>query len=303
MKRTLAISTLLLAACGAEPALTPYDGTLGAPSPRKGRVTVTPALDFSDASDRVGEHFVVDEVIISLADVRILGEDPSIPAGGYALLGEPTLVYAEGSGEVGIELPFPPEFLEQDGLAIYLRAEPAEDLDDASIVVAGRWVENAGRGNALTGVVDPDGEPVQPGASSRGSGVVDPDGEPVDCLEVDCGTSEQALVDGTPVVLREAGAVELVVTLGERSRFNLVFGIPAARWIDDETTARIANDEPSGSSVGGAAAPVVLTASGEGLPNGASASNGGPSGGRLTDRPAGGYYLADGLPLDGPPGL
>lgn len=354
MKRTLAISTLLLAACGAEPALTPYDGTLGAPSPRKARVTVTPALDFSDASDRVGEHFVVDEVIISLADVRILGEDPSIPAGGYALLGEPTLVYAEGSGEVGIELPFPPEFLEQDGLAIYLRAEPAEDLDDASIVVAGRWVENAGRGNALTGVVDPDGEPVQPGASSRGSGVVDPDGEPVqpvgdeqgvvdpdgepvrptsrddgvvdpdgepvqpagsgdgvvdpdgepvDCLEVDCGTSEQALVDGTPVVLREAGAVELVVTLGERSRFNLVFGIPAARWIDDETTARIANDEPSGSSVGGAAAPVVLTASGEGLPNGASASNGGPSGGRLTDRPAGGYYLADGLPLDGPPGL
>jgi hypothetical protein len=334
MKRTLAISTLVLAACGAEPSLTPYDGSIGAPTPRKARVTVTPAMDFSDASEHVGQHFVVDELVVNLADVRILGEDPSIPAGGYPLMSEPALIYAEGSGEVGIELPFPPAFLEQEGLAIYLRADPSEDLEGASIVVAGRWVDDAADGNALTGVVDPDGEPVQPIADRDGvvdpdgepvlpgerddgvvdpdgepvrpedeTGVVDPDGEPVDCLEVDCGTGEQALVDGTPVVLREIGAVELVVTLGERSRFNLVFGIPAARWIDDETTAQIVDEvaEPE-QTVSGAPAPIVITASGErGLPSARPTADEDQPG-RLTDRPAGGYYLADGLPLDGPLG-
>jgi hypothetical protein len=341
MKRFAPISALLLAvACGAEPSMIAVDGELRAPDPRQPRVTVTPALDLSDASTRVGERFVVDELAVNLADVRILGEDPSIPPGGFALLSEPTLVYAEGEGTVGIELPFPPAFLDQSGLAIYLRSEPTEDLDQASIVVTGHWVTEDAMGAALTGVVDPDGEPVSPSDETgvvdpdgepvlpeedeedgvvdpdgepvrpekgvvdpdgepvhpRKSGVVDPDGEPVDCLEVDCTQTQQALRDGTRVVLREIGVVELVVSLRDRSRFDLVFGIPATRWIDEETSSRIIEEgaqRPEGVP-SEARAPIVITSSVDDL-----TAAGRPSNDRdLSEQPAGGYYLADGVPLE-----
>ncbi len=351
MKRAWILSgTLTLAACGEAADFEPIDAELEAPALRQARVTVTPAVDLGSSQSLAGEHFIVEQLVVNLSDVRILGEDPSVPAGGFSILAEPTLVYAEGEGDVGIELPFPPEFLEQEGLAVYLRAEPSSELDEAAIMVVGRWVDSVDAA-ALTGSVDPDGEPVLPGSSgvvdpdgepvepdpTEGvvdpdgepvqpepetgvvdpdgepvrprdgvvdpdgepvkpdpeTGVVDPDGEPVECLEFDCGQRAQALRAGRRVVLREMGAIEVVVTLGRSSRFNLVFGVPVTRWIDDKAPVPEGETSASGPNAD-SMEPVVLTSSErDTLPHDPEV------GSDLTEQRDGeGYYLVDGLPVE-----
>jgi hypothetical protein len=295
--------------CGNVDDLTAYEARLEVPSARTARVTITPALDLSGVEDEdLARNLVVQQVAIHLADARLLGTDPRIPPGGYPLLDQPRIVYAEGNGEVGIELPFPEEFVGQDDLAVYLRTEPSDDLNQAAVLVVAEIPDEDGQ--ALTGVVDPDGDPAQPETSqyvavvdpdgdpaqpgdpagvvdpdgdpaqpgsadsvvdpdgdpaqpgddssvvdpdgdparpNDGSGVVDPDGDPAhpddgsgvvdpDGDPAHPGQRHQGLQSqGLTVHLIDRMPTELVVSFGERSRFNVVFGIRARNWLNGRT--------------------------------------------------------------------
>ncbi|MGF1511192.1 MAG: hypothetical protein ACFB9M_16995 [Myxococcota bacterium] len=92
-------------------------------------MTITPVVDQSGV--RNADDLAIQEIAIHIADARLLGADPRIPVGGFALLPGPQLVRG-GPGFV-LELPFPETFLGQDDLAVYIRTEPCEEIDGASL--------------------------------------------------------------------------------------------------------------------------------------------------------------------------
>ena len=274
--------TLAVAACGdgAEPSSTNVSAQIAVPEARKARVTVTPALDLSGLADaELSEELTVEQLVVHLVDARLLGNDPRIPAGGLPLLDAPRLVYAEGDGRFGIELPFPSAFLEANDLAVYLRTAPSPELDGAAVRVVAS-VPEAGQ-FALVGMVDPEGDPVRPddgmvdpegdpvqpddgmvdpegdpvrpddgmvdpeGDPVRpDDGMVDPEGDPVHCTEP-CDQQSQSLEAGTQIILVDRAGTELVVSFDERSHFDVVFGIRAANWLNPELeTGPAANAEP-----------------------------------------------------------
>jgi hypothetical protein len=246
--------TLAVAACGdgAEPSSSNVSAQIAVPEARKARVTVTPALDLSGLADaQLSEELTVEQLVVHLVDARLLGNDPRIPAGGLPLLDAPRLVYAEGDGRFGIELPFPSAFLEANDLAVYLRTAPSPELDGAAVRVVAS-VPEAGQ-FALVGMVDPEGDPVRPddgmvdpeGDPVRpDDGMVDPEGDPVHCTEP-CDQQSQSLEAGTQIILVDRAGTELVVSFDERSHFDVVFGIRAANWLNPELeTGPEANAEP-----------------------------------------------------------
>src|SRR5262249_4554722 len=90
--RSLAFSgmmaTLGLTACGG-PAQSRIDGTLEAPAAREAKVALTPSFDVSSLYDpSIADRVIVDDVEVNIADVRLLGADPSIPSGGLSLLSQ-----------------------------------------------------------------------------------------------------------------------------------------------------------------------------------------------------------------------
>jgi len=313
--------TLAVAACGdgAEPSSTNVSAQIAVPEARKARVTVTPALDLSGLADaELSEELTVEQLVVHLVDARLLGNDPRIPAGGLPLLDAPRLVYAEGDGRFGIELPFPSAFLEANDLAVYLRTAPSPELDGAAVRVVAS-VPEAGQ-FALVGMVDPEGDPVRPddgmvdpegdpvrpddgmvdpeGDPVRpDDGMVDPEGDPVHCTEP-CDQQSQSLEAGTQIILVDRAGTELVVSFDERSHFDVVFGIRAANWLNPELeTGPAANAEPvDGADAGheaGALEGTVIEAdrrshsSGD-LPRKDEDSSG-------NDLEGGTYFLGDGL--------
>ncbi|HJL41089.1 MAG TPA: hypothetical protein RMG48_07270 [Myxococcales bacterium LLY-WYZ-16_1] len=299
--------TLAVAACGdgAEPSSTNVSAQIAVPEARKARVTVTPALDLSGLADaELSEELTVEQLVVHLVDARLLGNDPRIPAGGLPLLDAPRLVYAEGDGRFGIELPFPSAFLEANDLAVYLRTAPSPELDGAAVRVVAS-VPEAGQ-FALVGMVDPEGDPVRPDDGmvdpegdpvQPDDGMVDPEGDPVHCTEP-CDQQSQSLEAGTQIILVDRAGTELVVSFDERSHFDVVFGIRAANWLNPESqTGPAANAEPvDGADAGheaGALEGTVIEAdrrshsSGD-LPRKDEDSSG-------NDLEGGTYFLGDGL--------
>lgn len=255
------------------------------PTSRKARVTITPALDLRGlAESEWASDLAVDRVAVHLTEVRLLGDDPRIPAGGLALLQAPQVVYADGDGQFGLELPFPPEFMNEEGLAVYIRTGPSAELDGAAVRVEGVFssrtfalsasgadgqvIDPDGEPVSPSGeVIDPDGEPVSPSGevidpdgepvSSGGEvidpdgepvasegEVIDPDGEPVQCDGGVCAQQGQGLTAGQRVVLLDRQGTELVVAFDSRSHFDVVFGIRAAPWLQ-----ALENRQPGGQPI------------------------------------------------------
>jgi len=203
IRRAAMLLAPALAACGVDQG--DYVGArLDLPKEREARVTVTPAVDLSHLVDeRLARGLTIESVAINLADARLVGADPRLPPGGYPLLDGPTVVYAEGPGKVGIELPFPPEFLGQEDLAVYLRTEPSEEMGGAAVRVIGSLSTG---GAALTGMIDPEGDPaheqgmIDPeGDPAHEQGMIDPEGDPA---------HEQGMIDPEGDPAREQGMID-----------------------------------------------------------------------------------------------
>lgn len=227
----LSLSLLgLIAACGSAPE---YDAGLEARQPREARVKITAALDVSSMVDQsLVDRLVIEDIQVNLADVRLLGADPRIPAGGLPLLNQNQIVRLGGNFESALELPFPQHFVRQDDLAVYLRVDKAEALEWSSVVISGRLYSEALDFSSLKYLTaeaqDPDGDPCRDGAQ-------DPDGDPAKCAKKN-GLAAAATMARQSVEfeLRGEDVADLVATLDQDAELDVVVGIPAARWFTPE---------------------------------------------------------------------
>lgn len=266
MKRSFALGLLLPAlsmACGAEgPDL---DANIQTRSARASDALVglVPVLDFTEVFDAaVAERVVIDEVVLHVSDLRLLGLDPRIPTGGLRLVDGSRIVSLtrEMQGEVGFSFP---EHLQREDLAVYLHISPSPELEGSSVVVRGRFYARAApdEGDRRTqsllvstpageSAVDPDGEPASPSgkgavdpdgepASPSGEGAVDPDGEPADCApdQVCQGLLAEDTSEYVSFELRGDDTIELQTGFDSAEALEVVLGIPAARWFTPEAVA------------------------------------------------------------------
>ena len=208
-------------------------------------VGLVPVLDFDEVVDSsFAERVIVDEIVLHVSDVRLLGLDPSIPTGGIRLIDAPEIVSLTREMQNQIEFGFP-EHLQRDDLAVYLHISPSVELDGASVVVRGRLYAHSApepderRTHSLLaeraageGAVDPDGEPAAP----TGEGAVDPDGEPADCApDQRCqGLASESDAAFVSFELRGTDSVELQAGFQTSEGLEVVLGIPAARWFTEE---------------------------------------------------------------------
>jgi hypothetical protein len=143
-------------------------------------MTLAPALDVSSIVDpSLLDRIVIEEVVVNVDDVRLLGADPRLPTGGLRLLaGQRQLSTIEESE------PFPlPAGLGLDDLALFVHLQPTVELDGASVVVRARLYSNARDAaihsfRGLSEEPDPDGSP-----ATDPSEEPDPDGSPAKKLE------------------------------------------------------------------------------------------------------------------------
>ncbi|MCA9551408.1 MAG: hypothetical protein KC933_15335 [Myxococcales bacterium] len=259
----VALTSFTVLACGTEsaPSIT---ADLAAPATREAKITLNAALDVSVFDQALLDRFVIEDIQLNVADVRLLGADPRIPAGGLVLLGDNQVVQA-GGVEAGLEIPFPTRFADDDDLAVYLRIDRTPELGDASVVVRARLYEErvSGGASALSAEVsatdpdgdpavdpasatDPDGDPASPKCSNSGD-ATDPDGDParLGCRRdglVQRGTSQDYVV----VELRDERPADLVTGLARSGASDVVVGIPAGRWLTPEVVAAMeaALDKP-----------------------------------------------------------
>lgn len=239
-------------ACG-EGQVAPIAAELVAPEARQATISLTPALEVSGFADNLRGRIVIEDIHLNLGDVRLLGADPRIPAGGLGLLEHDRVVAAYGDG-AGIDLPFPAQFVDDEDLAVYVRIDRTPELGGASVVVRARLYKETVRGGATslvaqtTSATDPDGDPADDPEDDR-VGATDPDGDPALPPPGECGGATDP--DGDPakpgchrdalvqrgelqpyviVELRDDRSADLVSTLSDDSGSEVVLGIPATRW-------------------------------------------------------------------------
>ncbi len=220
----LSLSLLgLIAACGSAPE---YDAGLEARQPREARVKITAALDVSSMVDQsLVDRLVIEDIQVNLADVRLLGADPRIPAGGLPLLNQNQIVRLGGNFESALELPFPQHFVRQDDLAVYLRVDKAEALEWSSVVISGRLYSEPVDFSSLKYLTaeaqDPDGDPCRDGAQ-------DPDGDPAKCAKKN-GLAAAATMAQQSVEfeLRGDDVADLVATLDQDAELDVVVATTA----------------------------------------------------------------------------
>ncbi len=264
MKRLVLMGLLLPAlsvACGVDDSGLSAEIHTRSSQSSEALVGLVPVLNFDDVVDAsFAERVVVDEIVIQVSDVRLLGLDPRIPTGGIRLIEDAQIVSLTREMQDQIEFAFP-EHLRREDLAVYIRISPASELEGASVVVRGRLYATTApdpderRTHSLLadrsqgeGAVDPDGEPAAPTgegavdpdgepAAPTGEGAVDPDGEPADCApDQRCQGLSQETEETAHVSfeLRGTDSVELQAGFELSESLQVVLGIPAARWFTED---------------------------------------------------------------------
>lgn len=247
-----------IVACGSDPST--VGARLELPAERDSSIAVRPALDVSNLYDpSIAERIVIDQIDLFVSDVRLLGADPRLPVGGLPLLASGQVIEGFDAETATLELPFPAHFADEPNLAVYIRVDRSEALENASVVVRGRIYSAArsGGSNGLTAAVDPDGDPADEGgdgdrltsmvAKGRGKGSVDPDGDPADCVDPDGDPAKcrYSVVErgeegkSIPFELRGEDVADLITGVDASSLFDVVIGIPAARWFTPEAMQQI----------------------------------------------------------------
>ena len=241
-----------VAACGGAPVETETSGT-GEFDRRASSLQVTPTLDLSQlAATSVADRIKVDEILINLAEVRMLSADPRIPAEGVPLLTEDRLITSQGGDTPAIELTFPDYLINDQELAVFMRVGPTEALQGASVVVRGQYqavgaADQVESQQALLGATDPDVDPMdQPDDPTNDDCATDPDVDPMDCDQTKS-TGGALRVAATrplqtvPFELRDEQVVDLLTTLGVDSNLEVVLSVPATRWLTANTVSELEN--------------------------------------------------------------
>ncbi len=211
---------------------------------RAASLHVTTTLDTANLlAPSVADRVQVDEILINLSEVRMLGADPRIPADGVPLLTEERIVRSTTVGLPAIELKVPKYLLDDPELSVFLRVSPSEALNGASVVVRGRYDVGSGgisTTRAYGEATDPDVDPMHDGEAFAEDGhgcATDPDVDPMACDRA-VRPSKSALdgaTSGSRVVvdfeLRDEQVVDLLTSLDLEGELNVVLGIPAARWL------------------------------------------------------------------------
>lgn len=267
---TLFTLGLVAAACGGRDA--PIGAELRIPEAREARIALMPALDVGGVVDAsITDRIVIDEILVNVADARLLGADPRIPVGGLKLIAsEHQLSSVERT-----ELPFPEGLLADEDLAVYLRLAATPMLQGASVVVRARLYATAVDADAASltaeggddGSPDPDGDPAMEDPSSpdpdgdpamgdpgspdpdgdpalpkRRRCSPDPDGDPARPCPRELRTLRRALVgagDSLPFELRGFDEVDLVVGFNDNAKLDVVLSVPAARWFTRDAVAQL----------------------------------------------------------------
>jgi hypothetical protein len=252
-----------IAACGGPNNEHEISARLELPASQDSSIAVRPALDVSSLYDpSIADRIVIEEIDLFVADVRLLGSDPRMPVGGLPLLSNGHVIEGFDAETATLELPFPAYLADQEDLAVYIRLDRSEALQHASVVVRGRIYSTArsGGSNGLTAAVDPDGDPADEGEEGaqltkmprgkRGTGGVDPDGDPADCVDPDGDPAKcrYSVVErgeegkSVPFELRGEDVADLITGVDASSLFDVVIGIPAARWFTPEAMVRIESE-------------------------------------------------------------
>ena len=86
-------AVVFLAACGGSGEGGNAATSFSSPERRASNLSVTPSLDLSGLfRPELADRIQVDEILINLSEVRMLGADPRIPAEGVALLTEDRII-------------------------------------------------------------------------------------------------------------------------------------------------------------------------------------------------------------------
>ena len=254
---TLACAVVAFAACGT----LEVDGELSTPEQREARVSLTPAFDLSPVVDEaLASRVRIDEIIINISDIRLLGANPRIPTGGLALIENDHLLVDLGD-ESFAHFPIPENLLSDD-LAVYIRIEPTPELDFSAVIVRGQLyegpehtdedqVQNGLRakqekkkensdpdGEPAHGVedLDPDGEP----AHEERQGALDPDGEPASCPEgLICQGLWTSAARSVSFELRSAETADLVLDFEDGAALDAILHVPAGKWFTPEVVAEL----------------------------------------------------------------
>lgn len=238
-------------------------GSLEAPLPRQARIALTPVLDVSEIDPAIADRLVVDQITIHLAETRLLGRDPRIPAGGLSLLSGGLDVSAFGGGSA-LQLPFPDYLLGDNDLGVYVRIDQGPEMAGASVIVRAHVFERPQGGGAahLTAAPDPDGDPADPkgGRHNRAIGrashalssdadpavpcAPDPDGDPATrphCIDHAVHPLVQRGQSGPSVAIELRGddAADLVASLNTSARLAISIVVPAARWFTPSAIEQI----------------------------------------------------------------
>ena len=261
-------------ACGGE-AIESLDG--GDSASNEASLVITPGLDFADMTDTsVARRFLIDEVAINLVEIRLLGEDPRIPAEGLPMLAEERVIRSDGSEQPALKLRLPDELIDHGELAVFVRIAPSHELSGASVVVKGRFNVDPTFGQfASTDATDPDVDPMHPGVRDpRVSCATDPDVDPMACdpfIQTLRGSrSASTFRNVMPFELRDDFIIDLVATLDGHRNLDVRVMVPAGRWLSETLVTRF-EDAWSARPSGGFAPPLVLFPVGvgpAGLPDG-----------------------------------
>jgi hypothetical protein len=241
--------------------------SLFAPQARSARVKLSAALDLGGLkNESFASRIVIDEIVVNISSLRLLGNHPAIPRSGQRLIQEDYLLLTATDSEVAL-FPFDVQMRDEQ-LSVYARIDQSPTLDTASVVVKARLLAdpaiNFQHGLRLVSQTptspNPDGEPNHEGEDQSPNPDGEPnrdeheespnpdgepnrdegDGEGEDSENPD-GTVQQGLHAATsgaalstvavPFILRGFDSVELVVRFDPYTEMDMTLTIPATRWI------------------------------------------------------------------------
>ena len=250
------------------------------PKAREARVRLSAALDLTglDNSNFAG-RIVIDEIIVNVASLRLLGENPAIPVAGQALIDQDFILSSSPNAPIA-DFPFPSSMLHEH-LAVYARIDKSNSLGNSSVIVKARLFDGptVGFEQHLTSggncdeeeeceapnpdgepnrqdAPNPDGEPNRedapnPDGEPNREDAPNPDGEPNNDDPEGEGTRRSGLSlantfeSGTSVrkelsfELRGQDQVEMVVVFDPSSQMNVTLSIPAKRWLNAKSLQKL----------------------------------------------------------------
>ncbi len=208
---------------------------------RSETLVVRPVLEYAgldDSADLAALH--IGRVSLNLAEVRLLGTDPRIPAEGVPVLNEDRVLRGTAEDPPTLEIALPEALLHDPDLAVFIRLGPSPKLDGASVEIRGRYEgERLSAVAALAESTDLDDDPRNRTGDDEDC-AEGPD-ESAQCARAAAREIARAVTSGADVTieLRDDAVVDLVTTLDEAGDLEVAIGVPLERWLKRGADRRV----------------------------------------------------------------